>query len=514
MRIRLAPTNYLLIVPTEIWLACWTLCSLRQLRRLSLVCKLFRSLVLPHLFRQLTFDVMALANGLDQDNWMNRVRHLHRTAVRLDRLAEGPLRPFVRTWNVTFSGAMDLSHSYQHIQNIHLFDTLSRRTLKTFITTLLDYRNVSSLHIGCATIDSAFREALRSLPKLADLRLAHCTILEAEGRLTLPRLSIRNCSPVALVHPEALHILDIAPDISRPFAEFRSDWLLNLLDLSVHDVRDAAELFNFLARCPRVHSLSISKMSHNIPLPAIQLSVIPLLRNITAPHALGQLFTPGRPVIKVVVTDSSPDPLMPMLTDMARSTAHLQCLHLHCQSPTLNDLATLASLLPELQELFFCGFNSRRRKSRRADTPLDLRTLELNDEMAFAGELPADEISDVELEGDPAPTTSADILLPQKMLLLQKMRSQSMLRNVCGWLNDGSLLLPPNIEVFRVDDPNGLLSPASQHQTIEVLSRLYTHLREVKFASLEDGWKRTGNAWAREISRTREMIEAATAADL
>ncbi|KAJ7871203.1 hypothetical protein B0H14DRAFT_2724719 [Mycena olivaceomarginata] len=43
-------TRYLHIVPLELWLACWALCSLQQLRRLSLVCKLFRSLVIPHLF--------------------------------------------------------------------------------------------------------------------------------------------------------------------------------------------------------------------------------------------------------------------------------------------------------------------------------------------------------------------------------------------------------------------------------------------------------------------------------
>ncbi|KAJ6562993.1 hypothetical protein DFH09DRAFT_847762, partial [Mycena vulgaris] len=45
------PSPYLAMLPSEIWLACWTLCSARQLRRLSLVCDLFRSLCLPPLFQ-------------------------------------------------------------------------------------------------------------------------------------------------------------------------------------------------------------------------------------------------------------------------------------------------------------------------------------------------------------------------------------------------------------------------------------------------------------------------------
>ncbi|KAJ7466044.1 hypothetical protein FB451DRAFT_964209, partial [Mycena latifolia] len=52
----MSATPYQHILPPEIWLACWTLCSTRQLRRLSLVCQLFRSLCLPLLFQDLQFD--------------------------------------------------------------------------------------------------------------------------------------------------------------------------------------------------------------------------------------------------------------------------------------------------------------------------------------------------------------------------------------------------------------------------------------------------------------------------
>ncbi|KAJ6566638.1 hypothetical protein B0H19DRAFT_1138296 [Mycena capillaripes] len=36
------PTAYLNLLPAEIWIACWTLCFHRQLRRISLVCSVFR----------------------------------------------------------------------------------------------------------------------------------------------------------------------------------------------------------------------------------------------------------------------------------------------------------------------------------------------------------------------------------------------------------------------------------------------------------------------------------------
>ncbi|KAJ6603600.1 hypothetical protein DFH09DRAFT_1459180, partial [Mycena vulgaris] len=95
------PIDYLHLLPEEVWLACWNLCSLQQLRRISLVCQLFRSVSLPCLFRDQTFDVEALVDRLSRDNWMDRVRHLNRTAVRLERLVEDPYAPFVRSWKVT-----------------------------------------------------------------------------------------------------------------------------------------------------------------------------------------------------------------------------------------------------------------------------------------------------------------------------------------------------------------------------------------------------------------------------
>ncbi|KAJ7250559.1 hypothetical protein C8J57DRAFT_1667096 [Mycena rebaudengoi] len=194
---------------------------------------------------------------------MDRVHHLHRTAVWLDRLAEGSFPPLVHTWKATFSGGMVLSRSHPDIKNIHLFDTLSNRVLRTFFATLKNYQNLASLHIGFTTIDHFSREALMSLPSLKDLHLRNCDIVAAEGLLIVDGLKMLDCSPtesVRLVCPDTLHTLDVVPHISPLITGFGSDTLRNLVNLSVQKVHDAEELFRFLSQCPQLQSLAIQTL--------------------------------------------------------------------------------------------------------------------------------------------------------------------------------------------------------------------------------------------------------------
>jgi hypothetical protein len=127
------PTDYLGMVPVEVWAACWVLCTARQLRRISLVCHLFRSIFLPLLLQHQTFDLELLVSGINRDNWMDRVCHLHRTAVRLDRLSAGPLIPLVRSWAVTFGPAPSTMHYPLQIRHIGLFDIIQSRVYRTFL---------------------------------------------------------------------------------------------------------------------------------------------------------------------------------------------------------------------------------------------------------------------------------------------------------------------------------------------------------------------------------------------
>ncbi|KAJ7869146.1 hypothetical protein B0H14DRAFT_3861270 [Mycena olivaceomarginata] len=521
-------TNYLHILPPEIWVACWALCSLQQLRRISLVCSLFRSLVLPHLFREQTLDVAALGRGLDKGNWMDRVRHLHRTAVRLDRLAEGSFPPSVHTWKVTFSRGMVLSRSHPDIENIHLFDTLSDRVLRTFFATLKNYQNLASLHIGFTTIDLFSRETLISLPSLKDLHLHNCDIVAAEGLLTVDGLKMFECSPtesVRLVCPDTLRTLDVVPHISPLIAGFGSDTLRSLVNLSVQRVRDAEELFRFLSQCPQLQSLAIQTLTD--PLPAVPHSTIPLLRSLAAPSNIVRELAPSRPVGNVVIFDGlTANSLMPACIDISRGTVPLHTLCLPCMSLTQDILAAILSLFPELKELslkllpsfhIYPGQDGAPGASYR---PVDRRTLVLNDNEAFLDSPPADDISDVESE-DPPPFIVTEHVRVKKLHAVREqsnpfLRMGFFMQDVLEWLMDGSLSFPPNIEVFRVEehsprirDPDFQLRVADQYQVIAVLSRLYMHLREVQFGSesLGSSWTRTGDLWAREVSGCREVVK-------
>ncbi|KAJ7359103.1 hypothetical protein DFH08DRAFT_403453 [Mycena albidolilacea] len=493
-------TNYLHVLPPEIWVACWALCSLQQLRRISLVCSLFRSLVLPHLFREQTFDVAALGRGLDKGylmdviNWMDRVRHLHRTAVRLDRLAEGSFPPSVHTWKVTFSRGMVV--------------------FRTFFATLKNYRNLASLHIGLTTIDLFSREALISLPSLKDLHLHNCDIVAAEGLLTVDGLKMVECSPtesVWLVCPDTLRTLDVVPHISPLITGFGSDTLRSLVDLSVQ----------------RLQSLVIQTLTD--PLPAVPHSTIPLLRSLAAPSDIVRELAPGRPVGNVAIFDRpTANSLMPVCIDISHGTVPLHTLCLPCITPTWDILAAILSLFPELKELSLKLLPSGPRHGYRGQPGgpgtvsgfVDRQTLVLNDDDAFLDSPPADNISDAELE-DPPPFIVTEHMRVKKLHAVQEQSNPFLsmgfiMQDVLEWLMDGSLSFPPNIEVFRVEedaprmrDPDFQLPVADQHQVIAVLSRLYVHLREVQFGSelLGGSWTRTGDLWAREVSGCREVVK-------
>ncbi|KAF7345947.1 hypothetical protein MVEN_01617100 [Mycena venus] len=219
--------------------------------------------------------------------------------------------------------------------------------------------------------------------------------------------------------------------------------------------------------------------------------------------------------------------LMAACIDISRGTVPLHTLRLPCESPTWDILVAILSLFPELKELSLKLLPSSRIYRGQDGAPgvsygpVDRRTLVLNDDEAFLDSPPGDDISDVESE-DPPPFIITEHMRVKKLHAVQEQSNPflgtgfNMMQDVLGWLMDGFLLLPPNIEVFRVEehavtvgDPDFQLPVADQHQVIAVLSRLYMHLREVQFGSesLGSSWTRTGDSWAREVPGCREVIK-------
>ncbi|KAJ6602742.1 hypothetical protein DFH09DRAFT_451198 [Mycena vulgaris] len=520
------PPDYLHLLPLELWLACWSLCSLQQLRRISLVCRLFRSLALPLVFKHQKFDVAALGVRVGQRNWMDRVRHLHRTAVRLDRLLEGHA-PLVRSWKVAFNNELvPMGRAHPDIWNIHVFDTIYDRITTTFSATLGTYQNVSSLDIHRFNIEATFRNTLLSLPKLEDLTLRECNIVARDGFLSLASLTILSntgappsSDPLQLASPVSLGRLTLNPSIelSPLMAGFGRVVFPRLVHISIDVIRegDVDRLFHFLEQCPRLEYLAIHALQGNPTLPDVHPNTIPLLRTLTGPPKLVQLLTPNHPVSEVRLVAQDPGDnsqnLMPVCMDILRSTIPLRSLTLPVIVPTLEVLVAATGLFPELRELTIivmgrkrgrCGCGMRRRINA-AEIPVDARALDLHDDDAFDNPT-TDDISDTESE---APLT----VVRTNVYVEPEIAGPSGIRDILRWIFAGQLILPPNIEALRLE-PQGRVQQmglTQQQQAVAALSIMCPLLREVQFGLPDCNWKRAGELWKkRHIVRKRSGAQS------
>lgn len=228
-----ARPEYLHVIPVDIWILCWALCSRRQLHRLSLVCKLFHSICLPLLFRDQHLAVGLLSQNISAENWIPRVRHLHRTAVRLDKLVEHA--SLVHSWKTTFLGSSTcLARWHPHLKTIHLFDRVYVRLIATFSTTLGQYRNLRSLELGHFTLTQPFQDTLVLLQILEELTLRSSTIIPYNILLPLLCFTESNtrgkAKPLRMVSPQTIQTLNV--DGGRPlfislFAGFTSEPLIH-----------------------------------------------------------------------------------------------------------------------------------------------------------------------------------------------------------------------------------------------------------------------------------------------
>ncbi|KAJ7697219.1 hypothetical protein B0H17DRAFT_376541 [Mycena rosella] len=520
------PTTYLHLLPVELWIACWTLCSHRQLRRISLVCQLFRSLCLPLVFQDQTFDVAALGRQLTRNNWMDRVRHLHRTAVRLDRLIESPYAHFVRSWKVTLPHSSRISPYHPDIQNIHVFDTTYDRVVTTFCRTLEVYQNLSSLYLQRFTIDTAFRTTLISLPRLQTLTLSECNMVDQHGFLNLGSLTLISPrdlgapeGPLQIASPDTLRTLTL--NLSSPIASLVTGFgpkdLPHLIHLTIDalSVAHLDTLVRFLDKCPRLESLAINSVSGIHPTsPVPHSNTIPLLHTFAGPPSLIQLFVPNRPVSRVTVMgakwkDNSTDITVACMA-ISHSTRPLHYLALPCIAPKLDFLISITHLFPELQELTavvegyirgHCGGVFGRRP---IVTTVDSESLDLCDDDAFDNPK-TDEVSDDEPEEYPTaiPTTG---YIPPNLLTSPEMSafSNSGVREIVRWIVAGQLTLPPSIEVFQLEAEGSVLglSLAEQQAAVVVLGTLCPGLCQLQFGGSSNHWRRDGGLWKGEVQRT------------
>ncbi|KAF7336295.1 hypothetical protein MVEN_02177800 [Mycena venus] len=302
------PIPYLAMLPSEIWLASWTLCSARQLRRLSLVCHLFRSLCLPLLFQTQSVD----ANNLTRGDWVANVHRLHRAAVRLERIADGPRVRMVRSWTFAANGSLVVMSRFQsHIANIGMVGAMYERVFTAFSSTLGRYQRLRSLNIRGFLIDKPFRDTLVSLPMLEEVTLGSCDIPARDGALlNLKFFSMYHTGglrtkdfseeSLELVSPGRLQTLKIDGwgDTIPLMAGFCGQRFSHLTQLCVDNIFDLNLFLRFLTQCPKLQSLSaeeVPSVSRTSLSSHVHPETIPLLRSIDASLDLVQALTPNRP---------------------------------------------------------------------------------------------------------------------------------------------------------------------------------------------------------------------------
>ncbi|KAJ6578853.1 hypothetical protein DFH09DRAFT_1276276 [Mycena vulgaris] len=359
-------------VPAEIWLRVWHSTSNRDLQSLVLVCRYFRDLCQPLLFKHQRFQGPRGSDCFIK--WIPTTLHLHNEHNRLRKLAASKHALAVRAWDFhATSGLSDLPLTHPRILNIRLIPETYAKVLQIFCSTLGDYQNLRSLSVSAFVIDSPFRATLSSL-RLEELTMAGCEILARTG----PLLALRRVSltalhghspstpaddedpnqPIHIASPETLRTLTIdgSRDACALFPTLHFNNIVNLHIKLSEVARDRSLALAFLQDCPHVAHIEISRPSTLVgTLPrSLPPTAIPNLRSFKGPTSLGGLITAERPVSVVEISGSvyRKEDIIKGLSAIAHTSVALHSLTLDIPMEALVAIsATIGIYFPELREL-------------------------------------------------------------------------------------------------------------------------------------------------------------------
>ncbi|KAJ6488784.1 hypothetical protein C8R45DRAFT_1142895 [Mycena sanguinolenta] len=483
------PVDSLRLLPAEIWTECWAYSTPRQLRRISVVCRLFRSISLPSLFQHQSLDLGALLHGLTPDNWMHRFHHMHRSAVRLDSLAASPLVAFVRSWRVIFPSFPPSWRS--DIKHIKLLAAMYERAVSRFWASLTLYRNVSTLHIQTFQIDAGMWETLL-LPMLETLHLdAHFMVSGERTRVFLAEpwsqlrsLHLSNADHLNTFPPRYLHLL---------------------VDLSIQTINDMRPFIRFVAQCPQLEYLTVdspgppsARRSYNVPP-----SALPRLHTLAGPAYLIRTLVSNRPIrsARVVDVDMISNDLGDLLSTclhISHSAVPVHAVAMPPAAPTLDFLRKLVALFPDLREVSlmvtkpmpYASFKiPRPGHGGRPQYGVDRRVPVLLDDADAFDDLPVEELSDNEGDNGSVHVLSEGFRRDQMAFITEHIET------ILTWIFEGSLDLPPTIELLRLECVlKEELPLVKQQQALVSLCARYACLREVQIGGCGTVWRRRSGA--------------------
>ncbi|KAJ6540882.1 hypothetical protein DFH09DRAFT_1396064 [Mycena vulgaris] len=196
--------------------------------------------------------------------------------------------------------------------------------------------------------------------------------------------------------------------------------------------------------------------------------------------------------------------------DISRNAHPLPSLALPCIIPKLEGVVAITRLFPELRKLTMMvegsvSFGCGRPWMPRLVTSVDRRLLDLRDDDA-SDNPPGDEIFDTESEERPNFISMEEYTKPEIF-------GSNGVHNILRWIFAGQLILPPNIEVFRLElrlelaGDSEELSSAQQQQATSDLALAYPALWQVQFGLPHNTWERTGGLWKGQVESVTHREE-------
>ncbi|KAJ7183422.1 hypothetical protein C8R46DRAFT_1344261 [Mycena filopes] len=332
---RNAPNDF----PTELWVRCWSQSSVPDLCSLALVSRHFRELCQPLLFQRQTLQTPSAGGSQSLRERKEYSRRLKQSTARLDALVASPHLTAVKSW--VFSGDRRPGMTWDNEAQEAAARKASAPIFRLFTKTLAKCENVRSLTLCFTSIDKPMKKAILGLKHLKSLELESCDLLLWKKpdlrveELTLgqsPGLWETPAGALHIVTPEPLRLLTvndpgIGLSLLTGFTERGSDPLTNLTTLCLHlNPLLVPKIPAFLARCPQLHTLEISKTAGltGTPPDALPATTIPLLRVFKGPRFLATYVVGGRPLVRELelfdnVAFRPPPPAAPrdIVTDLA-----------------------------------------------------------------------------------------------------------------------------------------------------------------------------------------------------
>ncbi|KAK7000642.1 hypothetical protein R3P38DRAFT_3616434 [Favolaschia claudopus] len=359
-------------IATEIWLNCWSFCSTKDLRRLVLVCRVFRDICHPLLFQHQRFD----APGVTQPGWPSVARSLHRTTQRLAKLQDSPHALSVRSWSFGSTPSREypsLEEMFPNVRNIKIVLQKYLHLETVLKSSLGAYSNLRSLYLFRVLIDDALRETLAGLPSLESLEIDWCPFSNLDGPLIPLKefkmgvwwLTSSSPLPFNIVSPSALRTLTLIGDRSyallHTFNSMEQQFPnLRIICIELHDVI-LGRFLKFLKLCPHLEELEITSFLTKLPTKPLSHRAIPRLRSFKGPRQLAAFFIAGRPVSTIELegsTDAWEEWRIPAreivseIAEIANAAPGILSLTMNAMMRQIPDVsAAIATHWPNLQEL-------------------------------------------------------------------------------------------------------------------------------------------------------------------